>query len=485
MKKSFTLLLAALLLAATNAFSLEVKMQKMDDSFKLVQNSPAVKGKLHAPIDLKRGEHSSVAANFQKNDFAREVENRIISMRKVRNADAQDDNSIEGDWIFTLGSYYLGDFNEPVMQYESQYTATLYDNPNTGGKDVVFWVDEPVRYECPMIARYDVENNILVFQKQIVATKMYFIYQVYVTQEPFILNENDDTVFVEGIAATYHPETGIINFNVDNGIAWFSYGDEALTDEIGLEYIVDVELAIRGNIMEEDASNWEDAGTAVLRDGWLLPQLGFKQNDNNNLYEVPLEQHLMNPNRYRLVDPYHIGPAAAFNESKTVGYIEFDVTDPDHVLVNPRQLNAGFANSELRLVRFYCYNYLQYLVNSTGYSASSVINAVKNTIPYTTYKDNVVTLSYYNDQGTIIYDANFGNENDRFGGYVWSDDNSVPMVSVIYMPGSDPLGIGSITDDSNISAPVYYDLNGVRVDNPIGGIYIKKEGAKVSKVIIK
>lgn len=38
---------------------------------------------------------------------------------------------------------------------------------------------------------------------------------------------------------------------------------------------------------------------------------------------------------------------------------------------------------------------------------------------------------------------------------------------------------------ANAAAPVYYNLQGQRVDNPDKGIYILKQGSKVSKVVVK
>lgn len=45
-------------------------------------------------------------------------------------------------------------------------------------------------------------------------------------------------------------------------------------------------------------------------------------------------------------------------------------------------------------------------------------------------------------------------------------------------------GIENVAVDANAPA-VYYNLNGVQVANPTSGLYIVKQGNKVSKVIIK
>lgn len=46
-------------------------------------------------------------------------------------------------------------------------------------------------------------------------------------------------------------------------------------------------------------------------------------------------------------------------------------------------------------------------------------------------------------------------------------------------------GIGSVESDSpDTSAPAYYNLQGIKIDNPAGGIYIRRLGNKVDKVLV-
>lgn len=53
-------------------------------------------------------------------------------------------------------------------------------------------------------------------------------------------------------------------------------------------------------------------------------------------------------------------------------------------------------------------------------------------------------------------------------------------------PGGTSTILNSISVDNDEDAPVeYYNLNGVRVENPAAGIYIRRQGTTVSKVIVK
>jgi hypothetical protein len=60
-----------------------------------------------------------------------------------------------------------------------------------------------------------------------------------------------------------------------------------------------------------------------------------------------------------------------------------------------------------------------------------------------------------------------------------------PHISKIYVFFNEPvLGIENVAVDEN--APVeYYNLQGVRVANPQGGIYVKRQGNKATKILVK
>lgn len=46
-------------------------------------------------------------------------------------------------------------------------------------------------------------------------------------------------------------------------------------------------------------------------------------------------------------------------------------------------------------------------------------------------------------------------------------------------------GVEDITTEIPGNAPVYYNLQGIRVDNPADGIFVKVENGKSSKVVVK
>lgn len=187
---------------------------------------------------------------------------------------------------------------------------------------------------------------------------------------------------------------------------------------------------------EEENPKWEDAGTATLIDGWVLPAFGVNQLDEDYWFEVPLQRHVDNENLYRLVDPYHAEGFAAkdLNESTKVGYIVFDATDPDHVVVNPEGVEAGFANSDLGITKFYCNNTLALYAALFGYEPSFIVSILGDGIPATTFKEGVLSLGYYDDpEYGRQYDANFGIQGEPTGGYIWTDKNNEPSDMTAYV----------------------------------------------------
>jgi hypothetical protein len=71
--------------------------------------------------------------------------------------------------------------------------------------------------------------------------------------------------------------------------------------------------------------------------------------------------------------------------------------------------------------------------------------------------------------------------------YYTSDSNRVSQYEATYIvKPAGVTGVNNITVDESSDAPVeYYNLQGVRVANPQGGLFIKRQGNKASKVIIK
>lgn len=236
-------------------------------------------------------------------------------------------------------------------------------------------------------------------------------------------------------------------------------------------------------------AGWTSLGDAEFTDGWVLPM--FSMDQTQNKYMVELQQNNDNKDLYRLVDPYHGNfPMKQYNTCDKIGYIQFNVADPDHVVFEP--VEAGFANSEAGITKFYCLNTLTYYIGSfaaMGYpfSAEEVVEMLGEEAAYTTFKDGVVSLtSYIDPEDGEIFDACFGIQGSIYGGYGWSPEDETleapSMEARIVFP--DHVAISNVAAD-NVSAPVqYFNLQGIRVASPEAGqLLIRRQGSESKKIV--
>ena len=65
-----------------------------------------------------------------------------------------------------------------------------------------------------------------------------------------------------------------------------------------------------------------------------------------------------------------------------------------------------------------------------------------------------------------------------------ADGNYAPIYYTDFVFTEDQASIETIDADTN--APVeYFNIQGIRVENPTNGLYIRRQGSKVSKVLVK
>lgn len=266
----------------------------------------------------------------------------------------------------------------------------------------------------------------------------------------------------------------------------FSF-DEVYSDE-GAWFCLDQIVLLKEGIDTGDPNEgWTSLGNATFQDGWVMPAFNIDQTDENNWYEVELQQNDADHNIYRLVDPYHGNfPGIQYNESTKPGYIQFNVSNPDYVIFETG-IKSGFINYGLSLKKMYCYNLLGWAMAYTEMSADELIAEYGDSMPFlSVFKDNVVTVSSRKDEnGQIENDACFGDQTDKLGAYYWVDSESkaTDMSAKIIFPKSQGDGVDAIEAGCN-EKPVYYNLQGVRIENPAKGeIVITRCGSKVTKTV--
>lgn len=111
---------------------------------------------------------------------------------------------------------------------------------------------------------------------------------------------------------------------------------------------------------------------------------------------------------------------------------------------------------------------------------------------YPYYMLNDMDDEHYYTNGTLTRDAETGNTNLNVEsvmflselGWIEKFDNVV--VKFPFNILGEDAGIANVVVDNNTNAPVeYFNLQGVRVDNPAAGLYIRRQGNKTIKVLVK
>ena len=315
--------------------------------------------------------------------------------------------------------------------------------------------------------------------------------EYYVFQVPYIYQDGAGRLPQDWIIATFDAAAGTLTFGTDNGLAYPACTDPEGINQVGYYNIVDLEGATKVGEVEDEDDDWAVVGTATFTDPWLLPGFGEDQWAEGWQWEVTLEQKKDNSGLYRLVDPYKgDSPAANINQSTSKGYITFDVSDPDHVLFLPTE--AGFKYSAAGIPAFYCMNTLgmYYEMYKDSFEPAEIVSILGDAIPYTTFKNGVVSLSSETINGLLKYDANFGISAAEPYGYTWTDqdDQTLNMTGQIVFnltqEGGGTNGVAGLEVEA--VAPRYFNLQGVELVNPKAGeVVIKVEGSKASKLIAK
>lgn len=224
---------------------------------------------------------------------------------------------------------------------------------------------------------------------------------------------------------------------------------------------------------------WEDVGTAMYTEGFIADCEVTVDNMNVVTTSVAVQENTEKPGLFRLVDPY--GPGYQYYDESVYDlshhyYMEIDASDPDRVVLNEMSEGCGLSLSFGRTVLWSRAGY--YLDEEVGMSVEEVEakgvygKRVGNTI---TFPRNALLIKFI----------------DVFGVQdVWYWANCKGSFKVV-LPESTGISspVSSDADaNSKSNAPAeYYTLDGIKVTkaNLRKGVYVKKQGANTSKVLIK
>lgn len=274
---------------------------------------------------------------------------------------------------------------------------------------------------------------------------------------------------IDGLTITF-PETeiwAIGDFN-DESLGWWK-----LTAENSMTLITDVEDPYEG---------WEDYCEAEFVDGWIIPGLkypdGTYADPNDFPFVVNIQKSLTEENLYRIDNPYN-SEDFPVNGSGKPGFIVFDATYPDYVVVMPN-VYSGYNNGSNKI---FCVNKEGFYLGF-GYDRAIVEAAEEE------QGEQFFERSTISEDGLIInfprVGFNWAGVTDKY--YTWGSatvSQAANMNAVLTLDKPLAGAEGIMIDSSNVEgAAEYFNLQGVRVANPSeGNLYIVRQGGKTTKVV--
>lgn len=304
---------------------------------------------------------------------------------------------------------------------------------------------------------------------------------------------------VKYICSATYPET---DEDVDATIARLNA--EGTVVPVNSEITVDVEGATgseyfifyvavdgEGNLAEElpyylafwvpdtNTADWETLGKAKFTEGFiscLLP-------DNFPVETYEVERNTVDSGMFRIVAPY---TGWSFGNRYGAGhshkhYIYFNAADFDNVYIMESGIGlnlgnfgeVGIGSDYYNMVRQYGIEMLQMFGITSG----------------GTIKENVLTFDgtgevklYFGGMGKCYY-TNLKENPDFVEGTSPDSDRYLGGDFALDMKGLDLSGVSTIVTSNADGSVEYYNLQGVRIDNPAaGGLYIRRAGGKADKI---
>lgn len=224
---------------------------------------------------------------------------------------------------------------------------------------------------------------------------------------------------------------------------------------------------------------WEQYSTATFTDGWQIA--GYSKDPADFPYDVVVEKNTSadyeGVELYRIVNPYGEGtPLFGNNEDPNggKGYILFSLQIPEFVMAYPL-VYSGLADEFGTYLNFnlegYGFIFGDELLEKEDWTLMELIQEL-GIEKLSTFEDNLVTFN----------NCKFATKDSPYNPQHWVDQNGQPIIfpSTLTLK-SEGNGVDNVEADFDGTVE-YYNLQGMRVENPTNGIYIKKENGKAFKV---
>lgn len=232
-----------------------------------------------------------------------------------------------------------------------------------------------------------------------------------------------------------------------------------------------------GGMFKYVDSDWADCGTAQFEDGFLACLNGVY---TSPAYSVKCKKSNVQGGLVMLYQPYNASsPYADINAGDGNGYIVLNIQNTDCVLVRPN-VYSGFTTSDaIGEGKIFLTNAEGNDFYLAGYGYDEIIEAAEY------FGDPISTMT--SDGVVSIPTGRYSPVYDVLAYQQWTDadENAIPMASVVRLPAEALSGVEGIIMDINNAANEYFNLQGVRINNPERGqIVIVKNGNKSTKVVL-
>lgn len=378
----------------------------------------------------------------------------VEGMKKKNDNGEIDYNDIEGEYVAYLGDFYLNNATNSVLSKVAEIEQD--------GESVTITCDF---FPAAVEAAYNEETGTLSFTKVKLGQQTISGATYFVRFEPFHYYEVEEDVDGEmqtvgkveviDFTAQYNKTDGSISFPADHGFRWVAYTDSRYSTSVGFLKFFDV------NGMERYIDPWVAIGTGTFTDNSLTYLFGKE----SETYEVEVFQNSEEPALYRVDNPWK-GLYAALKFNAVSPSIVLDAANPDNVLL---ELTTTGINGGSQAGVYYVFNDGWYQLNM----------ASEPDVPegYTTLTDVDGVLTFtFEPKSLLVFAAT-----SKQIYYAGSNNTST---LVIKTEASTGLNEVTVADEN---APVeYYNLQGVRIENPAAGqVVIKRQGTTVSKTFVR
>lgn len=211
----------------------------------------------------------------------------------------------------------------------------------------------------------------------------------------------------------------------------------------------------------EEAGLWNSLGTSTMVSDFFEPLFGITPQE----IEVEVQESIAQPGVYRIVDPYAAYPMkGGVCEDQFHHYITIDASTEN---VELRNFDMGF---DIGAGNFVITSFTDY------YRAQGMPEEeISDSGLCGTITDRVITFP---KDAFMIWAPDWKAVGGNDGSYYYCNSNGA--FSLTIPEGSAVDAVSSATT----SAAEYFNLQGVRVSNPQGGMYIRVAGGKSEKVIL-